>query len=286
MAVTVPQGLNVRALPTEFRRLAENEGVNRAMIRLVANFGEPWGRDKAMGEIMATEWERALAHLPAVVLDAAVSEWVDKNTQWPKPAHLLAIASRTVARKVEEASERHGLHPRRIDPAETMKGFLYVDSTLRTDPTWRRFLDSVHPTAEHCFFQKAKMTVPHELHGLTSFEAEYVKKNFGKQLTEMFKRPVMLGVGPLPCRIVEWTDEPWTPQTPEAKARVSKMVREFVERNRMPGQKISERKCNFEGASPEFLDLIGEGRETPAPNQPQSPPTATGDFDGCSDVQS
>ena len=55
---TVPHGLNVKALPTEYRRLAQNEGVNQAMIRLVANFGEPWGRDQSMAQVMSAEWNQ------------------------------------------------------------------------------------------------------------------------------------------------------------------------------------------------------------------------------------
>lgn len=49
---------------------------------------------------------------------------------------------------------------------------------------------------------------------------------------------------------------------------------------------ISKRKpMNLDGATPEFRKLIGADPEDTAPNQTTSPPTATDDFDGCSDGQ-
>lgn len=47
--------------------------------------------------------------------------------------------------------------------------------------------------------------------------------------------------------------------------------------------RAKRKPMNWDGTTPAFRKLIGADTEDATPNQPQSPPTATGDFDGCSD---
>ena len=253
-------GLNARLLGTEFERPADREIIGRAIMRLSAVFGNPWGTDDRSAKVMRSEWETALADMPAVVIDQAVTEWTRLHTKWPRPADIRSVADRLLRAPIEAAAQRHGLHPKRIEPDESMKGFAYSDSPLRRHPKWRQWLDAQHPTTEHFYFRNCDFIEPHELFGMTSFEAEYVREKFGRELTHVFGRPVGLGIGPHPCRDVVWTEEKIAPPTDESKKRVAGMVREFVARNRTPEAKTRARKVSTEGASDEFLDLIGEPR--------------------------
>lgn len=278
-----PSGLNAKLLGTEFERGSDSEIVHRSLYRLVAVYGDPWGADRSRARVLADEWQAALADLPAVVVDAAVTEWLRKNSKWPKPADIRTAAEDLLRRPIEAAAQRHGMHKERIKPSESMKGFAYAESPLRRHPKWGAWLNAQHPSAEHFYFSRAEFIEPHEIFGLSEFEADSIREKFGRELTSLFGRPVGLGIGPHPCREIIWTAHVPADPTDESRARVAKMVREFVGRNRTPEAKTRARKVNFEGASPEFIDLIGADHETPAPNQPQSPPTATDDFDGCSD---
>jgi hypothetical protein len=281
-----PPGLNAKLLGTEFERNSDSEIVNRSLVRLVAVYGDPWGSDRSKAKVMAEEWVTALADLPAVIVDGAVTEWLRGHSRWPRPADIRSIADRMLRAPIEAAANRHGIHPRRIEPAESMKGFLYSDSPLRRFPIWKRWLDSQHPTSEHFFFAKAECYEPHEIFGLSEFEADYVRQKFGRELTKHFGRAVGLGIGPYPCRKILWTDEPWIPPTEEEKARVSAAVKEMVDRNRAPASKSRASNINLDGATREFLDLVGAEHavpESPPPDtavtQTSKSPTASSDFD-------
>lgn len=230
MSVTSKPGLNAKLLGTEFEQAADVEIVNRALVRLVAVYGDPWGRDRSTAKVMQQEWEQALSDLPAIVVDDAVSEWVRAGNKWPRPSDIRSIADKLLRGPIEAAARRHGLHKARIDPPESMKGFLFSESPLRRDPTWTRWLDAQHPTLEHCFFRKAQFSVPHEIWGLTAFEADYLNENHGRALTAHFGRPVALGVGDHPCTLVVWTDEPYRAPTPEERERVANLVSDFLKR--------------------------------------------------------
>lgn len=207
---------------------------------------------------MAQEWEAALSDLPAIVVDEAVSEWVKAGSKWPRPADIRSIADRLLRGPIEAAAKRHGLHKARIEPAESMKGFLYVDSPLRRDPKWRQWLDGQHPTLEHCFFQKADCTASHEIFGLTEFGAHYVAQHHGRNLTAHFGRAVRLGIDD-GQRAVN-TDEPHRAPTAEELSRVSESVREYLNRMRGADAPTTRRRgagANLDGASPEFRTLVG-----------------------------
>lgn len=277
--------LNAKLLGTEFERSADREIVARIILRLAAVFGDPWGRDERSAKVMRGEWEIALADLPAVVIDTAVTEWTRTQTKWPRPADIRSIADRLLRAPIEAAAQRHGLHPKRIEPDETMKGFVFSESPLRRNPKWRQWLDGQHPSAEHFFFAKAQFIEPHEIFGLTDFEADYIRQKFGRELTKQFGRAVGLGIGPHPCREILWTEEQIAPPDDASKARVREMVQKFVSRNRAPAAKTPDRKVNLDGASPQFLDLIGAEHPVPesaasgtAANQTTSPPTGSDDF--------
>lgn len=255
---TLAQGLNTQLLGTEFERSADREIIARVIMRLAAVFGDPWGRDERSAKVMRSEWELALADMPAVVIDSAVTEWTRAQTKWPRPADIRSIADRLLRAPIEAAAQRHGLHPKRIEPDDSMKGFAFSDSPLRRHPKWRQWLDAQHPTLEHFYFRKCDFIEPHEPFGFTGFEAEKIRHDHGRELTAVFGRPVGLGIGPHPCREILWTDEQIAAPTDESKKRVAKMVREFVDRNRTPAAKTERRKLNLDGASDAFLDLVGE----------------------------
>ena len=264
LSVTSPPALNAKLLGSEFEAVADVEIVNRALIRLIAVYGDPWGRDRSTAKVMQQEWEAALSDLPAIVVDEAVTEWVRSGTKWPRPADIRSLADRLLRAPIEAAAKRHGLHPQRIEPAEAMKGFLFSESPLRDDPRWRAWLDARHPTIEHCFFRRAQFSQPHEIFGLTEFEADYLNSKHGHSLTEHFGRPVGLGVGPRPCRQVIWTEGKFADPSPEARERVAEAVANFTGRMRgdtAAAKSPRTRAVNLAGASPEFLELIGERAE-------------------------
>lgn len=252
-------------LGTEFARSADAEVINRALMRLVAVFGNPWGADDKFAKVMRSEWGAALADMPAVTIDRAVSDWVKANTKWPRPFDIRELADAHQRARAATAGAAHKVHPARIVPDDDMRAttFVITKSALRDDPTWLRFLDLIHPMHEHYFFTDATCREPHIVVGLSPFVAEQIAKKWGSQLTKLFKRPVMLGFGPHPCSKMLWTDEPYIPPTAESIARVSEMVKKFTGRDIASGGKIISRNINLNGASPEFLDLIG------APTPPQ-----------------
>lgn len=249
-------GLNAKLLGID-GRLSDIEVVNRSLMRLAAVFGSPWGKDEKSARVMGSEWAVALADMPAVALDGAVTEWIKGNAKWPRPSDLRAIADRWIGAKTERAAEEHGIHPARINPPENIRGILFCDSNLRRDPTWKRFLNGLHPMYEDGFFANADcLQSPHRVTGLTQFGCEYVNRNWGRDLTKLFGRPVRLGIGPY-GETGATTDEPWHPPTAEERERVSQAVRELLARFRDPASVPRERSLNLNGASPEFLDLIG-----------------------------
>lgn len=80
--------------------------------------------------------------------------------------------------------------------------------------------------------------------------------------------------------------------TREAKAKVDAMSPETLRRLGLDDHSLRKARgimatrgkiTHLDGATSEFRKLVGEDTEDTTPNQPQSPPTATDDFDGCSD---
>lgn len=79
------------------------------------------------------------------------------------------------------------------DPPEAMKLWRFKQSSLRKNPTWETFLETLHPTAEHCFFAKAEIgNFAHEVRNLTAFEAEYIWHHWGDHLRKLFGGQIIL----------------------------------------------------------------------------------------------
>ena len=57
-----------------------------------------------------------------------------------------------------ELFPRHALREPGAKRPEEMGAFLFRESPLRNDPRWARFLDALHPTAEHVWFGDAIIT--------------------------------------------------------------------------------------------------------------------------------
>jgi hypothetical protein len=186
--------LDVKSLGEEFADLCSSEVIGKALVRLSSVFGEPFGRDRALMRAMANEWVEALGDMPAVSLDSAVAAWIKAEAKWPKPADLRRMARAHLDKRVDEAAEATGKHPRRIAPTEEMLKFAFKKSMLRLNPTWANFLDAIHPSYEHLFFSHAVMgEYAHEVKNLSKFEAEYIDGKWGDKLAEMFGRRVSLG---------------------------------------------------------------------------------------------
>jgi hypothetical protein len=258
ISTNAPSASSANLLGTEFAQAADAEVVNRALVRLASVFGDPWGRDEHLAKVMRGEWQDALADMPAVTIDRAVSDWVRANTKWPRPFDIRDLADAHQRARAATAGAAHKVHPARIVPDDDMRAttFVITKSALRDDPTWLRFLDLIHPMHEHYFFTDATCREPHIVVGLSPFVAEQIAKKWGAQLTKLFKRPVMLGFGPHPCSKMLWTDEPYIPPTAEAIARVSELVAKFTRRGENPEAKVKASKLNLDGASQEFLDLM------------------------------
>lgn len=82
-------------------------------------------------------------------------------------------------------------HERRLKPTDSMKGFQFRRSMLRLNPTWSHFLDTIHPTAEHCYFSHlVNGEFAHELKNASAHGQDYIRTNYGEKLAELFKRPI------------------------------------------------------------------------------------------------
>lgn len=192
MAESTPQpALNVKALGTDFGRAADGETVGRALLRLTAALGEPFGRDEIMMRQMAAEWQSALSDMPAVTINNAVSQWLKRENKWPKPADIRKIADAVVQARVSEVSASKNMHPHRLNLPEALIGFKFKRSLLRLNPTWAEFLDTISPMHEHCFFGDATMgLLAHEVKNMSQFEIDFAFKTWGDKLASLFKSPL------------------------------------------------------------------------------------------------
>lgn len=79
------------------------------------------------------------------------------------------------------------LHPDRISKPESMRGFLFKESPLRSNPKWYEWLDTQSPTLEHVMFGDATMgAYATEIIVGTAFAAEYIRMNFSEKLKAHF----------------------------------------------------------------------------------------------------
>lgn len=141
------------------------------------------------GDSLRAGWERVVE--------------LHKKRDWPPIADLLdavraaeaSIAVRAGFGRADASGDPSFMHEARIHPTPEMRLFLFRKAdVLRKNPTWESFLDSIHPTAEHCFFSQATMgAVANNITGLTVFEAQYVRQTWGDRLKEAFGAPVRVG---------------------------------------------------------------------------------------------
>lgn len=87
----------------------------------------------------------------------------------------------------------NGMHKERGSPCDTVRAFRFRESRLRTNDSWARFLDSIHPTAEHMFFADLDFgEFAHAVRGGTAFGASYIRENWHQALETAFGRPVTI----------------------------------------------------------------------------------------------
>lgn len=91
-----------------------NEIVGKILLRLTAALGEPFGRDKAMMAQMAIEWTDVLFGLKPELIGEAVSEWLRKQSKWPRPADIRNLCLEHV-RPLEQGRHRGDMPKRKSD---------------------------------------------------------------------------------------------------------------------------------------------------------------------------
>ncbi len=187
--------LNVSLLGTDFHKASDGEVVSKQLYRLAAVFGDPWGKDASLLRQMANEWLEALADMPAATVERGVSEWVKTGDRWPKPSDIRKAAERLVNDRVYRVSEARKIHKSRLKPSDNMLAFRYVPSPLRRNPAWDAFLDTVHPTVEHNYFQKARLgNFEHAVFLDNAFHAEWVVRNLFDDMERHFGRKISVQV--------------------------------------------------------------------------------------------
>jgi hypothetical protein len=187
--------LNVKLLGSDFAQPSDGEVVSRQLYRLAAVFGDPWGRNTGQLQQMANEWLEALSDLPAATVERGVSEWVKTGDRWPKPADVRKAAERQVHDRVVKVSAERKVHERRLKPTESMVAFAYRTSPLRRNPTWDRYLDTVHQTVEHNYFVNARLGDYENVCLVDSeFQAEWIRRNCTDALERHFGCKVAIRV--------------------------------------------------------------------------------------------
>jgi hypothetical protein len=196
LAVSTPQpALNVKLLGNDFAQPSDGEVVSRQLYRLAAVFGDPWGRNTGQLQQMANEWLEALSDLPAATVERGVSEWVKTGDRWPRPADVRKAAERQVHDRVVKVSAERKVHERRLKPTESMVAFAYRTSPLRRNPTWDRYLDTVHQTVEHNYFVNARLGDYENVCLVDSeFQAEWIRRNCTDALERHFGCKVAIRV--------------------------------------------------------------------------------------------
>lgn len=160
------------------------------MGRLSVVFGASRDRTQDMIELQVGEWLEALQGVWPSDLEAGVSLAVKECKFWPVASEILALAKRAAATKAANNGVEHGdLHSERI------KGIPpgLTQSPLRSNPTWRKFMDAIHPMHEHYFFARAEFgEFANIIRDLTKFEVETLWAKFGRRLSDMFGGSVKL----------------------------------------------------------------------------------------------
>lgn len=144
------------------------------------------------------EYTKALKSVPGHLLDGAWERVVatHKKRDWPTISELLMATGHTEAAKVRAeipADRAVTMHPSRVNPPPELRLVSLLESGLRRFPEWEKFMDTVHPTAEHNFFVQAEKTnsgfeVPNE------FRREYITNNYGEAMKAHFGTHVFVSV--------------------------------------------------------------------------------------------
>jgi hypothetical protein len=146
------------------------------------------------------EYVRALKNVPGHLLEGAWERVVStaKKRDWPTISEILlatGYVSDAKARADIPADKLGGLHASRVNPDPAMHAYAFYESSLRKDAIWSKFLDSIHPTAEHNFFVQVEqrgdgIEVPNK------FRQEHIVTNYGEAMKQFFGVVVPVRVNP------------------------------------------------------------------------------------------
>lgn len=176
-------------------RTADTKDIAAAMVRLSVAFGEPFEKDPANLEAMHAEWCKAFGQRSAAALTAAVDRWIAQFERWPRVSQLIELADSFHAQHVRATAAIAGVHEVRIKQPASMFGFPLRRSALRSNETWRRWLDSQHPTLEHFYFAEARAgQYEHQITVQSDFCAAYIISRHGDALEKTFGRKISVAV--------------------------------------------------------------------------------------------
>ena len=181
-------------------------------------------------------WQEACQSLPKMVFLASIAKHIKESKFFPTPAEIRTLSESTVEMLVHRAKEEAELrtaavggkvHEARLRPPMDPT-FPLKMSHLRSNQNWQRFLNGIHPTAEHSFFVDCKMgQYEHELEGLSSFARDYIQDHWANEMYEVFGRTVVLKVAPRKQDFNKATAFKKEPPSPEASKRMSDLVKKW-----------------------------------------------------------
>lgn len=176
-------------------RLADEKDIAAAMVRLSVTFGEPFDKDPATVEAMHAEWVKAFGQRPAAALAAAVDRWIAGFERWPRVSQIIELADSFHSQQVRASAAIAGVHEARVKLPSSMFGFPLRRSALRSNETWRRWLDSQHPSLEHFYFAEARAgQYEHQITVQSDFCAHYIISRHGDALEKTFGRKLSVAV--------------------------------------------------------------------------------------------
>ena len=188
-------------------------------------------------KLRVTLWYDACRHLPPTVFLAAISDHIKNSQFFPKPSEIIdnskasldmldSVSSKEARTKADALGGK--VHEARLRPPKDPT-FLLQMSHLRSNQNWQRFLNGIHPTAEHFYFVDCKMgQYEHELEGLSPFAKDYIHDHWAGELYEVFGRSVVLKLAPRKQDFARATMEKKTAPSPEASKRMSDLVKKFM----------------------------------------------------------
>jgi hypothetical protein len=176
----------------KFTRPTDAQVIAKALLRLTAVFG-PSSDGANMSTTLAGEWLETLHALPARATEAAITEWVQTKTYWPKVAHIATITRRIAHADIADSGAKTNLHPDRVAPDPAYAGFRLKISPLRKNERWTEWLDTIHPMHEHSFFVDCAFGgYEHTVTNLSSFAVEQINARWGDSMQKHFGRRIIL----------------------------------------------------------------------------------------------